>query len=37
MFSVELYWGRIANLLDVAADAIETLACNTKEKRHDKP
>ena len=28
---------RIANLLDVAADAIETLACNTKEKRHDKP
>ena len=28
---------RIADLLDVAADAIETLACNTKEKRHDKP
>ena len=28
---------RIADLLDEAADAIETLACNTKEKRHDKP
>ena len=27
---------RIANLLDVAADALETLACNTKENRHDK-
>ena len=27
---------RIADLLDEAADAIETLACNTKEKRHDK-
>ncbi len=37
MASVESHWERIADLLDEAADAIETLACNTKEKRHDKP
>ncbi len=36
MSSVELYWERIADLLDEAADAIESLACNTNEKRHDK-
>ena len=36
MSSVELHWERIADLLDEAADAIETLTCNTKEKRYDK-
>ena len=36
MSSVELYQERIADLLDEAADAIETPACNTKENRHDK-